>query len=156
MNENLFKAIETMFHMTDEQPYGENIKKIIKKKDWYLKYHWTQKNQEKFTEWMAEYLKKNWEGIVDFKPTTKKLREKIATDFVLSYGAVVRPLNIDDFTSVVSWEQLEEIMSKQEIDDFMEWMNGQTMPLYGVYRSDLSRYLAHYLKTNNTIIKNDE
>lgn len=144
MKENLKKALQQMLFMSDEQPLSEDIDKInFKKRNWYMDYHWTQRTEELFKEWLSDYLKKNWEGITEHKPINKKKRDKVADMFILSYGCVCRPLKIDDFMPVVSWAQLDEVMSKQEREAFDKWMFGQTTPLHGVYRYDLERYLNH-------------
>lgn len=142
MNENLKKALTIMLFMSDEQPLGEDIEKInFKRKDWYMSYHWTVKTEERFSEWLSEYLKKNWQGISQYKPTSKKTRDKLVDEFILNYGCVCRPLKIEDFTSIVSWAQLDEVMSKQEREKFNKWMFGQTTSSHGVYRWDLERWL---------------
>jgi len=149
MNENLYNLIESMLFFTDEQPLWDDIKKInFKKHGWWKKYHWTEKMEEDFIERMTERLKKEWQGIVDTKPTTEKKRRKIAEEFVANYGPVIRPLTIDDFMSVVPFSQLDEVMSKKEREKFDNWMFGQTRPLYGVYRWDLASYLKGYPVTD--------
>lgn len=140
-NSNLLKAIELMLFLTDEQPFGEKIKKINFKTQWWKKFHWTAKDQEKFMTWFTDYLKTNWKGIVDTKPSTIKLRQRITDEFVLSYSPITRPLKSSDFMSVVPFSQLDEVMSKEEREEFNKWMFGQTTPLYGVYRGDLERWL---------------
>ena len=144
MNDNLLSIIELMLFLTDEQPLGSEVKKInFKKHGWWKKYHWTERFEEKFIELMTEKLKKQWKGIVDTKPTTSKLRRKIAEDFVFNYGPITRPLKSEDFMAVIPYSQLDEVMSNRERDAFDQWMFGQTSPLYGVYRGDLERWLNH-------------
>ena len=144
MNNNLKDVLRQMLFMSDQQLLWDDIDKIdFKKEGWFKKYTWTEKYQEKFLEWLSEYLKKNWQGISEYKPTSKKLRDKVSRAFVMDYSCVIRPLKIDDFTPTVSWAQLDEVMSKKERSKFNEWMFGQTTPLYGVYKSDLSRWLSH-------------
>lgn len=142
MNQELKDILEQMLFMSDQQVLSEDFKKInFKKKNWFKKYTWTAKTEERFIEWLTEHLKKNWKGLVDTKPINKKLREKIANEFVGNYGCVTRPLNIDDFTSLVPWGQLEEVMSEYELGEFGSWMYGQTSSLNGVYRHDLEQFL---------------
>ena len=144
MNDNLLSIIELMLFLTDEQPLGSEVKKInFKKHGWWKKYHWTERMEEKFIELMTERLKKQWQGVVDTKPTTVNKRKKIAEEFVSNYGPVIRELNSDDFMSVVPYSQLDEVMSERELSAFQDWMFGQTSPLYGVYRHDLERWLRH-------------
>jgi len=144
MNENLKKALQLMLFLTDEQPLSEDIDKINFKKDgWYKKFHWTAKDEEKFIKLFSESLKKEWRGIVDSKPSTVNLRNKIAKEFIMNYSPIIRPLTIQDFTPTVSWAQLDEVMSKDEREAFNKWMFGQTTSLHGVYRWDLERWLNH-------------
>ena len=142
MNNQLKEIIKMMLFISDQQPSPEDVDKInFKKEGWFRKFTWTAKREEWFVDWLTEHLKQDWECLVDRKPISKKLREKIAREFVFNYGCVVRPLNSNDFDQVVSWEQLKDEMSKEELERFNEWMFGQTTPLYGVYRYDLLRWL---------------
>lgn len=142
MNEKLLSLILEMLYFTDEQPFYHEIKKSdLKKHGWWKKYHWTEKNEQFFIRLMTEKLKKQWQGIVPTKPGTRKLRIEIAEDFVANYGPVVRKLTEKDFMPIVSFSQLDEVMSKREREEFNKWMFGQTTSLYGVYQSDLFRWL---------------
>lgn len=142
MTQELKDIIAQMLFMSDQQLLSEDFKKInFKKKNWFKKYTWKAKTEERFIEWLAEHLKNNWKVLADIKPTTKKQREKIAREFVANYGCVTRPLEIDDFVSVVPWGQLEETMTEDELGAFGAWMYGQTSPLHGAYRWDLEQYL---------------
>lgn len=142
MTQELKDILAQMLFMSDQQPLSEDIDKInFKKKNWFQEYTWTAKTEQRFVEWLTEHLKKNWQALVDSKPTNKKLREKIAQEFVANYGCVTRPLQMNDFTPLVPWGELEEVMSKEELKDLKEWMFGQTSSLHGVYRWDLAQYL---------------
>ena len=142
MKQELKDILAQMLFMSDQQVLSEDFKKInFKKKNWFKKYTWTAKREQHFIEWLTEHLKKNWQGLVDIKPTNKKLREKIAQEFVGNYGCVTRPLNIDDFTPLVPWGQIEDQMSKEELEAFKRWMYCQTSSLHGVYRWDLEQFL---------------
>jgi len=144
MPENLKKALEMMLFMSDQQVLWTECKKInFKKKDWFKEYTWTEKREEQYIQWLSDFLKKNWQGMIDTKPTSKKLRDKVSEEFVSNYGCVIRELNIKDFTPTVSWDHLDEVMSKRERESFNKWMFGQTTPLHGVYKWDLETYLAH-------------
>jgi len=144
MNENLREALQLMLGLTDEQPYSEDFDKInFKKEGWYKKFHWTAKMEEKFATYFSDFIKTKWKGITDKKPTSKKMMDKVADEFIMNYAPVTRPLSIADFTPTVSWAHLDEVMSKRERKAFNEWMFGQTTALHGVYKSDLSRWLAH-------------
>ena len=48
---------------------------------------------------------------------------------------------IKDFTPVIPFEQIEEVLGKKECNKFIHWMRGQTMTEGGVYPWDLERYL---------------
>lgn len=142
MNNNLKEMLSLMLFLTDEQPLSEDIEKInFKKHGWWKKYHWKEKMEERFIELMADKLKTNWQDIVDTKPTTYKKRIKIAEEFVFNYSPITRPLNIEDFTPLVPWGQLEDVMSKNQLERFQEWMFGQTSSIHGVYKWDLERWL---------------
>jgi len=144
MNKNLKEALKLMLFLTDEQPLDEDFDKInFKKEGWFREFHWTEKNEEKAKVWLSNFLKKNWEGIAEHKPFNKYTRDEIAEQFIFNYAPMTRELKITDFTPTVSWAQLDEVMSKREQKEFNIWMIGQTTPLHGVYKSDLSRYLAH-------------
>jgi hypothetical protein len=141
MNENLRKAISLMLFMSDQQILDEDIDKTVKKANWFQKYTWTERQEEKYREWFIDFIKKDWKGIVERKPTSKKHKEKIADEFLLNYGLKTRPLKPTDFTPLVPPGQLEETMSKNELERFYKWMFGQTQSLHGVYRWDLERFL---------------
>lgn len=141
MNDNLKKMLSLMLFMSDQQVLDDNVEKIVKKKNWFQKYTWTAKDQDRYADLFSNNLKKNWEGIVDKKPTTKKERDKITSEFILTYGLKTRPLTIKDFTQLIPFGQLDEKMTKEERKDFDKWMLGQTTSLHGVYRWDLERYL---------------
>jgi len=142
MNENLKTVLRAMLFMSDEQPTTDVIDKINFKKDgWYKKFHWTEKQEEKFIKYLLDYLKTNWKGITDKKPINKSGRDKAAQEFVLNYSPCYRKLKINDFVDTVSYEQLKEVMSKKEYEDFINWIYGSTVPVGGVYRCDLKRYL---------------
>lgn len=144
MHLNLRAVLYQMLFMSDEQVLYDEVDKInFKKEGWYKEYHWTEKQEEQFMKWMSEYLKKNWEGITDHRPMSKQTRDKAVDEFIMNYGCVRRPLNISDFTPTVSWAHLDEVMGKEERKEFNNFMFGQTTPLHGVYKSDLSRWLAH-------------
>lgn len=41
----------------------------------------------------------------------------------------------------IPWEQIEMYLTKKEYKKFMKWMYCQTVPIGGVYRWDLNRFL---------------
>ena len=142
MHLNLRAVLSQMLFMSDEQVLYDEVDKInFKRKDWYMNYHWTVKTEEQFSKWLSNYLKKNWEGIAEHKPTNKHMRDKIVDEFILNYGCVCRPLIKDDFTPIVSWAQLDEVMSKREREKFNNWISGQTTSIHGVYQWDLEKWL---------------
>jgi len=140
MDKNLKEALSQMLFMSDEQVL--DIDKInFKKEGWYQKYHWTEKRENEYKKWFSNYLKKNWKGIVNYKMSSKSLRDAAADQFILAYGCKTRELRGSDFTAVVSWAQLDEVMSKREREAFNKWMFSQTTSIHGVYRWDLEAYL---------------
>ena len=142
MNNNLKTVLQTMLFMSDEQPSIEDIDKINFKKDnWWKKYHWTERQEERFINWLSDYLKKEWKGITEHKPISKNDRNKVAKEFILNYSPCYRKLKISDFIDTVPYDQLKEIMSKNEYSDFMNFMYGSTVPIGGVYKWDLKRWL---------------
>ena len=142
MNDNLYNAIEMMFVFSgNSAPERGELKKLVKKKGWYQKYKWTSREREKYLTWFEGMLKKEWEGITDYKPTTKEQRQEAANEFDLCFGFVNRRPDIKDFTDVVPWGQIEEVLSIEEHKDFTKWMFGQTSSIYGVYRWDLEQWL---------------
>lgn len=139
VSENLKKALEMMLFYSDQHP---EFKDVNFESDWYNTYTYTAKDEEKYMEWLVDFLKDNWQGIVKRKLSSKKERAKFAQQFILNYGLKVRPLNIEDFgMELVPDGQLREIMTDKEYNDFMEWMFGQTCSPYGIYRYDLKIYL---------------
>ena len=142
MNNNLLQAIQQMLFMSDQQVLSNDIKKInFKKNGWWKKYTWTAKTEERFIEWLTDYLKKNWDGVSEYQPTTLKQRKDHAQQFVAFYGPITRKLNINDFMSIIPWGQLDEVMSKKERESFNKLMFGQTTSPHGVYRHDSKRWL---------------
>lgn len=53
----------------------------------------------------------------------------------------LKDLTMRNFIAVVSWEQLENVMKKKDLNKFRKWMSGQTVSEYGVYPWDLERFL---------------
>ncbi len=108
---------------------------------WFREYAWTEKDQELFIDWLAHYLIKNWEGIAERKPRDKKHAKEIAEAFCFNYGFPIKDLTIDDFTPIITWKVLENIMSKRQIKELNKYMFGQTCSPEGVYPWDLERFL---------------
>jgi hypothetical protein len=149
MKENIKKALKIMLYLADSQPNlvdsqpdFEDID--FKKPGWFSDYTWTERNQERAKEQLSNNFKKNWKDVVEHKPTNKKQRDEAADEFIFNYGLKTRPLEIDDFTPVVSYAQIKEVMSKEEQERFWKWMFGQTTPMYGVYEWDLERWIKGY------------
>jgi len=69
LNENLKNALDYMFYFIGEA-CPKNVS-YYKKDGWFRKHSWTEKTQERYTEWLSEYLKKNWQGITERKLTSK-------------------------------------------------------------------------------------
>jgi hypothetical protein len=88
MNKQLKQALDMMFTISGKQPPKKESH--YKKEFWFHKDTWTQEEQDKYIEWLSDYLKDNWEGIARRKPTTKKERDKVANEFVFNYGLKVK------------------------------------------------------------------
>ena len=59
------------------------------KPDWFMKHSWTEKEQDKFRDWMVEYLMENVEArreIMRFPSKNKERAKKVANMFVFNYG----------------------------------------------------------------------
>lgn len=84
---------------------GEHLKKILSemcnrvdttfdqvdflKKDWYLKKSWTSKEQESFSDWFVNYLKKNSGArneIMAIKSSNTNRVKKVVDEFIFNYG----------------------------------------------------------------------
>ena len=50
-------------------------------------------------------------------------------------------LTMNDFVTIVPWENIEFTMGKRDYKKFSKWMNGQTCSYNGVYPYDLERFL---------------
>lgn len=138
MNENLKKALEYMFWFAGESiPDGFDFKK----NNWFMKYKWTRRQEERYIQWLSGFLKTNWKGITRYKLTSKKQIEKAVGKFLLCYGFPTRDLKIDDFSELVPDGQIKELMVKEEYDNLQKWLFGQTRSIHGIYRWDLERYL---------------
>ncbi len=139
MEENLKEALEYMFYFAGIAP--PKSVSYYKKENWFTKHTWTERQQEKYTEWLTKYLTKNWKGIMDRKPSSKIVREKAARQFVFNYGLKTRPVNIKDFTPLISDGQLKEVLSERELQVLNKWLFGQTRSPHGIYKWDLERWL---------------
>ena len=86
----------------NEKPYLDKILKEMckrvkakfddinfKQKDWFMKYQWTENEQEEFKQWFINYLKENKEArreIMAHPSANEKSIEKVANWFILDYG----------------------------------------------------------------------
>lgn len=141
MPENLKEILKIMFSFADWQPEFPKDEKFFKKKDWFREYTWTEKSQERAIELIADKLKKDWKWVVSIKPTSNKMRKKMARDFVYCYWFITRPLTIKDFTPLVPVWQIESVMSKNEYDKWSKWAMWNTRSLHWVYKWDLESFL---------------
>ena len=144
MNEDLRELINVMFYLADWQPDMPKNDNFFKKQNWFRKYTWTERNQEKAIEWISEKLKKHWKWVTNTKPTTKKLRDIMAREFVSNYWFPTRPLRITDFEHLIPDWQLRETMSKNEYNRWREWSMWNTQSLHWVYRHDVEHFLKWY------------
>jgi len=70
------------------------------KSNWFLKYEWTQKEQDEFCNWLTNYLQKNEKARDSImRIPAKKLSEDASRYFIYQYGWKLKPLqhgqNID-------------------------------------------------------------
>ena len=69
---------------------GADPDKINFKKDnWFIEYEWTEKQERKFTDWLAKYLYENSEArrvFATFARKDKKACKRVAEEFVNEYG----------------------------------------------------------------------
>ena len=61
--------------------------------------------------------------------------------FVFTYGFKLRPLTIKDFTPLIPYGQLKELMSKRELEKWTKWAFGSTMSPHGYYKWDVESFL---------------
>lgn len=52
-----------------------------------------------------------------------------------------KQLTIGDFMHVIPEPEINQVMGKRLSKKFWKWMSGQTMSTYGVYPSDVERFL---------------
>jgi len=50
-------------------------------------------------------------------------------------------ITIENFCECIPFEQLEMVLGKRKYKEFMKWMIGQGVPIGGVYKRDLERWL---------------
>lgn len=60
----------------------------FKKKNWFMKYEWTEEKQEDFKNWLKNYLKNNSEArreIMEHPTSNNKIIERTINEFCLNY-----------------------------------------------------------------------
>lgn len=81
----LYRVIDKMFEAVGKKFNPQ----IPKKPDWFLRYSWTEKQQDEFISWFADYLYKNKDVQLAMYETgsgSKKQQTERAQFFVFSYG----------------------------------------------------------------------
>ena len=66
----------------------------FKKKNWFMKYEWTEHEQEEFKNWLKDYLKNNLEArreIMEHPTNNNKFIEKTVNWFCFDYGWKIKP-----------------------------------------------------------------
>jgi len=64
-----------------------------KEKDWFMQYSWTEEEQDKFKEWMINYLYKSAEAreeIMEVAIKNKEIISKLVSMFLLNYGWTIK------------------------------------------------------------------
>ena len=72
----------------------EKIERLTKQPEWYMLFSWTEKEQEKFIDWLTDYLYKSKEArqeIMVFPRRNKKTCREAAQWFVFNYGWTIEP-----------------------------------------------------------------
>lgn len=85
MNKYLIEILEEMFSRV-ELEFNMNF---ILQPEWYLKYSWTEQQEDEFIEWLIEYMLKNKDArdelmIIPYK--NKKFIKEWVNEFILNYG----------------------------------------------------------------------
>lgn len=81
MSPNFKKILIKMFQMVDADYTDE----FVKSPDWYHAHEWTQKEEDDFARWLAKFLIKNWQGILERRPYVK-MAQKASREFCCNYG----------------------------------------------------------------------
>jgi hypothetical protein len=83
MNQELKTILDEMCSRVNANP--EDID--FKSKDWYLKYTWTEEEQDDFIKWLSNFIYNNSKARKVFSiPKSKKYCNKVSGMFVLNYG----------------------------------------------------------------------
>ena len=84
-DKHLVKVLKKMCSMV-----GANFEKInFKKEGWFRSYSWSEDKENKFKEWMIDYLKENKEArnsLMERPTSTKRSLEKVVDEFLFNYG----------------------------------------------------------------------
>lgn len=72
------------------------------------------------------------------KQLTKALTKELIKNNMKYKG---REIEIECFCKCIPYEQLEMVLGERHYKKFIEWMEGQTVPIGGVYQWDLERWL---------------
>lgn len=84
-NKHLTKILKKMFTYVKEKYTPE----YVKQPEWFCKHTWTIKQQNKFTDWMVDYLYNNAEArreIMSFPRKNKKDIKEVVDWFLFGHG----------------------------------------------------------------------
>lgn len=85
MNKYLIEILEEMFSRV-ELEFNMNF---ILQPEWYLKYSWTEQQEDEFIEWLIEYMLKNKDArdeLMIIPSKNKKFIKEWVNEFILNYG----------------------------------------------------------------------
>lgn len=92
MNNTKIKDIDGLEEILKKQckMVGADYSKIdFKKEHWFWDYEWTEEKQDKFIEWLTEYIKKNKKArsrLMSIPSTNKNSLERFAREFTMNFG----------------------------------------------------------------------
>jgi len=89
MNKKINKHLETILKKQCKFVGADFSKIDFKKEGWFTKYEWIEKKQEKFRQWIIEYMKKNNEArkeLMNIPSNNKRFLEKFANEWIFMWG----------------------------------------------------------------------
>lgn len=85
IKEHLRIILQKMFEETDIEYSDE----YVKQDDWYLNYTWTEKKEQEFVDWLADYLYNSLPARKELMQITSKNKEackRVAQQFATFFG----------------------------------------------------------------------
>jgi len=87
---------------------------------------------------MDKVVKQDIEDIFPWDESGKKVH--VSSKLVINDFKVI---NETEGMNYIEWKELEEVFNQKQHEDFLEWINGQTTYIEGVYKHDLERFLRN-------------